>query len=217
MIASSGCPRHPCAAPSALAPYACFSSRPYGRAYSLPPLRGWSGCDWYDLSFDRVGKAQRREAPAAIFCDRGVSPRRRRGQCALRRSAPTPTERVKKRGAKRRQCVATRVSAWSGVCTFQTDRRWGNITIMAQNPLQTVLPPAWIGPSALQSRYCLHSWGVAPGWYRSGLRPSRDCADNSSHPNKRRRRRGTMTLDHPGLFPAAPVGRVCGRLWPGLV
>ena len=39
-----------------------------------------------------------------------------------------------------------------------------------------------------QSRCCLRSWGVAPGCYRSGLRPSRDCANSSSRPNKKRRR-----------------------------
>ena len=89
-----------------------------------------------------------------------------------------------------------------GVYKFQTDGPWGNISIMAQNPLQTVLQSGWIGPSALQSRYCLHSWGVAPGWYRSGLRPSRDCANNSSRPDKKRRRRGPY---QPGATPQGQI------------
>ena len=53
-----------------------------------------------------------------------------------------------------------------------------------------------------QSHYCLHSWGVAPGWYRSGLRPYRDCADNSSHPNKKRQRRKPC---QPGATPQEEI------------
>ena len=53
-----------------------------------------------------------------------------------------------------------------------------------------------------QSRYCLHSWGVAPGWYRLGLRPSRDCANNSSRPDKKRRRRKPY---QPGATPQEEI------------
>ena len=37
------------------------------------------------------------------------------------------------------------------------------------------------------SRYCLQSWGVAPGWYESGFRPSENDPNRQFHVEEQRK------------------------------
>ena len=59
------------------------------------------------------------------------------------------SRRLRGGSAAPRRTLAPSGGARRGVYTFQADGTWGNMSIMAQNPLQTVLASIWIGPSAL--------------------------------------------------------------------
>jgi len=47
-----------------------------------------------------------------------------------------------------------------------------NISIIAQDPPPDCLAACMDRAFSPPWRYCLNSWGVAPGWYGPGLRPS---------------------------------------------
>jgi hypothetical protein len=69
---------------------------------------------------------------------------------------------------------------------LRCDSVWCEVSIVPARSRINVA--AWMGRAfSPRHRPHFHIWRVAPGWYRSGLRPSKDCANSSSHPNKKRR------------------------------
>ena len=111
--------------------------------------------------------------------------------------------------------VATRVSAWPGVYTFQTDGPWANISIMAQNPLQTALPRVWIGPSAL-NRIIVSIPGALPqAGIDRAFGPPETGQITVHHPKQKAPKARTITAwgNAPGRDPTAKGTRAEGPLY----